>query len=315
MKKKIILTHSFKAHTGWITAISVPTKSGTNIFATGSRDCIIFIWEIISKENIFAIVRKRLTGHSHFISDLVFSSDAKYCISSSWDKTLNLWNLNNSKLIKKFKGHNKDILTVAFSENNRYIASGSRDNTIKLWNTLGECKGTFFEKQFPSWISCVKFLPLEKISILSCHWDGIIRIWEITSSQVKGKIHGHKGFINCAIVSPDGSLCASGGKDGFVRLWDLNEQKHLYSLEAGEIINSLSFSPDRYWLCASTQKGVKIWDLDSKNKVYELRLHKQKPDEYKKDRMCISMAWTNDCHFFLTGYIDGYLRVWSILKE
>ena len=51
-------------------------------------------------------------------------------------------------------------------------------------------------------------------------------------------------------VSPDGSLCASGGRDGKAMLWDLNDGKHLYTLESGDIINSLCFSPNRYWLCA-----------------------------------------------------------------
>lgn len=62
-------------------------------------------------------------------------------------------------------------------------------------------------------------------------------------------------------VSPDGSLCASGGKDGITMLWDLNEGKHLYSLEAGDNINALVFSPNRYWLCAATASCIKIFDL------------------------------------------------------
>ena len=47
-------------------------------------------------------------------------------------------------------------------------------------------------------------------------------------------------------------------------LWDLNEGKHLYSLEAGEIVNALVFSPNRYWLCAATATCIKIFDLESK---------------------------------------------------
>lgn len=47
-------------------------------------------------------------------------------------------------------------------------------------------------------------------------------------------------------------------------LWDLNEGKHLYSLEAGDIVNALVFSPNRYWLCAATATCIKIFDLESK---------------------------------------------------
>jgi len=47
-------------------------------------------------------------------------------------------------------------------------------------------------------------------------------------------------------------------------LWDLNDGKHLYSLEAGDVVNSLVFSPNRYWLCAATSSSIKIFDLESK---------------------------------------------------
>jgi len=41
-------------------------------------------------------------------------------------------------------------------------------------------------------------------------------------------------------------------------LWDLAEGKRLYSLDAGDIIHSLVFSPNRYWLCAATQTSIKV---------------------------------------------------------
>ena len=39
-------------------------------------------------------------------------------------------------------------------------------------------------------------------------------------------------------------LC-SGGKDARAMLWDLNDGKHLYTLDHTENINSLIFSPNR----------------------------------------------------------------------
>ncbi|KAF2605168.1 hypothetical protein F2Q70_00027896, partial [Brassica cretica] len=69
-------------------------------------------------------------------------------------------------------------------------------------------------------------------------------------TKVCNTIAEHSGYLNtgCFALSPDGSLCSSGAKDGAILLWDLAEGKKLYSLEAGSIIHSLSVSPNRYWL-------------------------------------------------------------------
>jgi guanine nucleotide-binding protein subunit beta-2-like 1 protein len=47
-------------------------------------------------------------------------------------------------------------------------------------------------------------------------------------------------------------------QDGVAMLWDLAEGKRLYNLDAGEIIYSLCFSPNRYWLCAATTNVIKV---------------------------------------------------------
>lgn len=47
-------------------------------------------------------------------------------------------------------------------------------------------------------------------------------------------------------------------QDGVAMLWDLAEGKRLYSLDAGDVIHALCFSPNRYWLCAATQACIKV---------------------------------------------------------
>ena len=89
--------------------------------------------------------------------------------------------------------------------------------------------------------------------------DGHDKVWNLTNCKLKTNHYGHNGYLNCVTVSPDGSLCASGGKDGQAMLWDLNEGKHLYTLDGTNEINALVFSPNRYWLCAATGPTIKIW--------------------------------------------------------
>lgn len=42
-------------------------------------------------------------------------------------------------------------------------------------------------------------------------------------------------------------------------LWDLNDGKHLHTLDHNDIITALCFSPNRYWLCAAFGPYIKIW--------------------------------------------------------
>ena len=99
-------------------------------------------------------------------------------------------------------------------------------------------------------------------------------------------------------------------------LWDLNEGKRLYSLDAGEIIHSLVFSPNRYWLCAATDACIKIWDLESKVVVDTLR-----PEEFGGDEEgatnariphCTSLAWSADGSTLFAGYTDKVIRVYVV---
>jgi len=115
-------------------------------------------------------------------------------------------------------------------------------------------------------------------------------------------------------------------------LWDLNEAKHLYSLEAGDVVNALVFSPNRYWLCAATASCIKIFDLESKyvgshsgNPALMLMcdIFRSIVDELKPERsdtskvkepVCMSIAWSADGQTLFGGFTDDLVRVWSVIS-
>jgi len=270
------------------------------------------VWTLTRDDEKYGFAKKRLKGHSHYVQDVAISSDGQFALSGSWDGTLRLWDLNTGLTTRRFVGHTKDVLSVAFSADNRQIVSGSRDKAINLWNTLGQLKFVITEDGHKEWVSCVRFSPNPNTPlIVSAGWDKVVKVWNLQHCKLRTNLLGHTGYVNTVTVSPDGSLCASGGKDGTAMLWDLNEGRHLSSLEAGDIIYALTFSPIRYWLCAATASGIKIWDLESKACVFEL-----KPEHNQSKKavpiQCISLAWSADGTTLFAGYTDKIVRVWGV---
>ncbi|KMZ56137.1 Guanine nucleotide-binding protein subunit beta-like protein [Zostera marina] len=320
MAETLVLKGVMKGHADLVTAIATPIDN-SDMIVSSSRDKSILVWCII-KDNpnfddndqlpIYGITRRRLTGHSHFVQDVVLSSDGQFALSGSWDGDLRLWDLKTGVTARRFVGHTKDVLSVAFSNDNRQIVSASRDRTIKLWNTLGECKYTIQDNDsHTNWVSSVRFSPSAlSPTIVSGSWDRTVKVWNLSNCKIRCTLSGHGGYVNTVAVSPDGSLCASGGKDTLTLLWDLTEGRMLYTLDAGSIVHALCFSPNRYWLCAATEQCVKVWDLESKTVVQDLKV--ETTAGKNQTLYCTSLAWTSDGSTLFTGYTDGVIRVWGL---
>lgn len=296
-------------HRGWVTSISTPIEQ-SNLVVSGSRDKRLIVWEMTPDSEQIGYQRRALPGHSECVASTTLSSDGQFALSGSWDRTMRLWDLNAGSTVRTFQGHLKDVNSVAFSNDNRQIVSGSRDRSLKLWNTLAECKFTITEDSHTDWVSSVCFSPSAKMPlIVSAGWDKLVKVWNMGTCSLRSNLVGHTGVVYSTTVSPDGSLCASGGKDGTAMLWDVNDGKHLYSLDAGGTIRALAFSPKHYWLVAATDTSIKIWDLENKSVLDELTSTAPFQNGIP---WCVSLCWSADGNTLFAGSTDSNIYAYEI---
>ncbi|EPX70722.1 ribosome-associated signaling scaffold [Schizosaccharomyces osmophilus] len=314
MPEQLVLRATLEGHSGWVTSLSTAPEN-PDILLSGSRDKSIILWNLVRDDMNYGIAQRRLTGHSHFVSDCALSFDSHYALSASWDKTIRLWDLEKGECTHQFVGHNSDVLSVSISPDNRQVVSGSRDKTIKIWNIIGNCKYTITDGGHSDWVSCVRFSPNpDNLTFVSAGWDKAVKVWDLESFSLRTSHYGHTGYVSAVTISPDGSLCASGGRDGTLMLWDLNESTHLYSLEAKANINALVFSPNRYWLCAATGSSIRIFDLETQEKVDELTVDFVGVGKKSSEPECVSLTWSPDGQTLFSGWTDNVIRVWQVTK-
>merc|ERR1719422_1471726 len=111
-------------------------------------------------------------------------------------------------------------LAAALAAQNKQKAKQARETMMGFWvlgenlTQLTQCKYTIQDEGHSDWVSCVRFSPnTQNPIIVSCGWDKYVKVWNLTNCKLKTNHIGHAGYLNTVTLSPDGSLCASGGKD------------------------------------------------------------------------------------------------------
>ena len=85
----------------WVTQITTNPKYPDMILSS-SRDKSLIVWKLTREDGQYGYPQKRLTGHGHFVSDVVLSSDGHFALSGSWDHTLRLWDLATGSSTRRY---------------------------------------------------------------------------------------------------------------------------------------------------------------------------------------------------------------------
>ena len=75
-----------------------------------------------------------LTGHTDWVTSVVYSPDGQTLASASRDDTVRLWDVNTGQEKQTLEGHTGSVYSVVYSLDGQTLASASRDGTMLLWD-------------------------------------------------------------------------------------------------------------------------------------------------------------------------------------
>ena len=184
-----------------------------NILIAGAENEIVF----------FDLKNKLYTKFktSDFIIDyLSISPNGKLLSFISSKSIINIMNIEEKKVIKKFGNDSETVYATFFSPDSKVLAYFGDDNTIKILNVNnGEVIAKLEEKDFRE-IIFLAFSPDGKF-LASVGDNKSITLWDIKNKKVAKKIVGHTNDVYFISFSPDGKFLVSLSSDKSVKLWDV----------------------------------------------------------------------------------------------
>jgi len=292
----------FKANSGLVKAIVI---SGDKIF-TGHQDGKIRVWKVSSKnpsvhkrsgtlptlKDIFKSsikpsnyveVRRHRTAlwikHSDAVSCMSLDSDNGLLYTASWDRTVKVWRLSDSKCLESINSH-EDAVNSVVARPEGMIFTGSADGTVKAWKRDQQGKSTkhtLVQTLLKQECAVTALAVNGSGSIVYCgSSDGLVNFWEREKQLSHGGVlKGHKLAVLCLAAA--GNLVFSGSADKTICVWKRDGAIHTcLSVLTGHTgpVKCLAVEEDRdrgrestsrgqRWIVysGSLDKSVKVWSV------------------------------------------------------
>ncbi|MEZ5534613.1 MAG: hypothetical protein R3F02_03215 [Thiolinea sp.] len=224
--------------------------------------------------------------HSSDINRLDFTNDGQF-LASAGGTSAKLWEVSSQKLIAKnsFDEHAQMVYAVTFSPDNTQLATASYDGKIGLFD-LESGEGELFEahevRNASSFDGVASVSFAQNGQLLSAGIsDFLIKLWQPKNNSLE-LITEYPKLADIplwASLSPNGSHLASVGREATVTVYPTQGQQHPLRLNGHEqTVYKAIFSPDsRQLATVSWDMTVRLWDLDTENELFRLRL----PDNFR----------------------------------
>ncbi|KAG5018665.1 hypothetical protein JHK87_014520 [Glycine soja] len=241
-------------------------SSDGKLLASGGHDKKVVLWYTDSLKQ-----KATLEEHSSLITDVRFSPSMPRLATSSFDKTVRVWDVDNPGYsLRTFTGHSTSVMSLDFHPNkDDLICSCDGDGEIRYWSiNNGSCarvsKGGTTQMRFQPRLG----------RYLAAAAENIVSIFDVETQVCRYSLKGHTKPVVCVCWDPSGELLASvsedsvrvwtlgSGSDGecSLELWNMSENKTMTLSAHDGLITSLAVSTVNGLVAsASHDKFLKLW--------------------------------------------------------
>lgn len=246
---------------------------------------LVFLWSISFSGFTQELKLRIPKGGQYIITDLSFSPNGKYVLTTHLNNHDFLWEVESGKFI----GGVKSLTTTNWTKIRKSEFSKDGMSYLSLLDRIQVAVDKIYEGK-------LDFIPFSDTTysnyahtyydahfspdgrqIITATSDSTIELWDVNSAIRIAKISGHGDHVSHAQFSPNGELIVSSSWDSTIKIWSFStdaakiKEVHSLNINAGLITFSISKN-SQYILASFMDTTLKVFDLNKGLLISELSL-------------------------------------------
>ena len=190
---------------------------------------------------------------------------------------------------------------AVFNADDSLLFVGHGDGTIDCWNTqTGKLVQSAEAKQR---VTSIEMTANQKTIVTSSWENGEVKTWDTATLSLQRTIPAHSQQTLDIAMHPFESAVASTGKDGSVRIWNVDTGRLIDEFHFGASwLNCLAFTPDGTRLVTGSEHTLMFWDTQRKQEVLSISMNR-----------CVhSISFSHDGNLMAVAGEDPEIRIWQV---
>lgn len=300
---------NFRGHSDWVSSVAF-SPDGFYVVSS-SVDRSLKVWEITSREIPLS------PEHTGAVQAVAISADGKLIASGATDNRIKIWDRHRGIELRTIELPT-EVYSLAFSQDGKVLASTGNDRSIRLWDTATgkELPPKANQTLLTGLLASVPLISIPPPGKTLLAWiPGNERYTRITAfdydtADEQYTFQDNGRHVLAVTFSPNGSRAALGGKDGSIRVYDL--EKKGQQLPGGDWLlfekdtacGDLAFSPDAKHIVIGNDKGdVKVCEVESRKVLHTIKAH---------SHTVYSCAVSPNGKYFATAGLNNDVALWDL---